>query len=76
MLAYGRSRWAVCKKPNISFNPSQSLVQAILIMGGEWMGRVRNSLDELEESMNAVEIKEDDLNAVREEEKRHKVNSI
>ena len=40
------------------------------------MGRVRNSLDELEESMNAVEIQEDDLKALREEEKRHKVNRI
>ena len=59
-----------------SLNSSQSLVQAILIMGGEWMGRVRSSLDELEESMNAVEIQEDDLNALREEEKRHKVNRI
>ena len=58
------------------FDPSQSLVQAILIMGGEWMGRVSNSLDELEESMNAVEIQKDDLNALREEEKRHKVNRI
>ena len=51
-------------------------MQAILIMGGEWMRRVSSSLDELEESMNAVEIKEDDLNALREEEKRHKVNRI
>ena len=51
-------------------------MQAILIMGGEWMRRVRNSLDELEESMNAVEIQEDDLNSLREEEKRHKVNRI
>ena len=76
MLAYGRRGWAVSKNPNVSFNLSQSLVQAILIMGGEWMGRVRNSLDELEESMNAVEIQEDNLNALREEEKRHKVNRI
>ena len=60
----------------LSLNSSQSLAQAILIMGGEWMGRVRSSLDELEESMNAVEIQEDDLNALREEERRHKVNRI
>jgi len=48
------------------------LVQAILIMGGQWMGRVNNSLDELEESMKSIEIPEDDLKALREVEQRHK----
>ena len=50
-------------------------MQAILIMGSQWMGRVNNSLDELEDSMKSVEIKEDNLKALREEEQRHKVKN-
>ena len=42
-------------------------------MGGQWMGRVNNSLDELEDSMKSVEIEEYNLQALREEEQRHKV---
>lgn len=51
-------------------------MQAILIMGGQWMGRVNNSLDELEESMKSIEIPEDDLKALREVEQRHKVITL
>lgn len=39
------------------------------------MGRVNHSLDELEESMKATEIQEDDLDALREKEKRHQVKT-
>ncbi|KAJ7378472.1 hypothetical protein OS493_023007 [Desmophyllum pertusum] len=48
------------------------LVQAILIMGGQWMGRVNNNLDELEEDINSIEFQEDDMKALREEEQKHK----
>lgn len=48
------------------------LVQAILIMGGEWMGSVNYRLSELEDSMKSNEISEDDLRALRDEEQRHK----
>ena len=51
------------------------MVQAILIMGGQWMGRVNHSLDELEEIMKGTEIQEDDLDALREVEKRHQVKN-
>lgn len=50
-----------------------SLVQAILIMGGQWMGRVNNNLDELEDDINSLEIPADDMKALREEEIKHKV---
>ncbi|XP_074626301.1 uncharacterized protein LOC141884418 [Acropora palmata] len=47
------------------------LVQAILIMGEEWMGRVNDSLDDLEKEIQSIEIPEGDLEALREEESRH-----
>lgn len=55
------------------FVATLSLVQAILIMGGQWMGRVNNNLDELEDDINALQFPEDDMKALREEEKKHKV---
>ena len=55
---------------------SLSLVQAILIMGEEWMGRVNDSLDDLEKEIQSIEIPEGDLEALREEESRHSVNPI
>ena len=58
---------------NGNFSFVDRLVQAILIMGGEWMAKVNNRLSELEESMKSKEIPEDDLEALREEEQRHKV---
>ena len=53
-----------------SFN---SLVQAILIMGGQWMGRVNENLDDLEEDIKSLEIKEDDMESLRDSEQKHKV---
>ena len=37
------------------------------------MGRVNNNLDELEDDINALQFPEDDMKALREEEKKHKV---
>ena len=51
-------------------------MEAILIMGTEWMGRVNDSLDDLEKEMKSSEIPEGDLESLREEEKRHSVNTI
>ncbi len=48
-------------------------MQAILIMGGQWMGRVNNNLDDLEDDINSLKIPEDDMKALREEEIKHKV---
>lgn len=48
------------------------LVQAILIMGGQWMGRVNNSLDELEDDIKSLKIPADDMKELREEQKKHK----
>ncbi|KAL9969714.1 hypothetical protein ACROYT_G021966 [Oculina patagonica] len=50
----------------------ERLVQAILIMGGQWMGRVNNNLDDLEDDINSLKIPEDDMKALREEEIKHK----
>ncbi|XP_068754810.1 putative leucine-rich repeat-containing protein DDB_G0290503 [Montipora capricornis] len=47
------------------------LVQAILIMGTEWMDRVNNSLDELEKDMESNEIPEGDLEKLRGVKQRH-----
>ena len=42
-------------------------------MGGQWMGRVNNNLDELEDDIKSLEIPPDDMKALREEEQKHKV---
>lgn len=49
-------------------------MQAILIMGGQWMGRVNNSLDELEDDIKSLKIPADDMKGLREEQQKHKVN--
>jgi len=49
-------------------------VQAILIMGGQWMGRVNNNLDDLEDDIKSLKIPADDMKALREEQQKHKVN--
>lgn len=48
------------------------LVQAILIMGGEWMGRVNENLDDLEEDIKSIEIKDDDWKSLGDSEQKHK----
>lgn len=48
------------------------LVQAILIMGGQWMGRVNENLDDLEEDINSIDIKDGDWQSLRNSEQKHK----
>ena len=60
--------------PHTIFIVANSLVQAILIMGGQWMGRVNNSLDDLEDEIKSLTIPADDMKALREEQQKHKVN--
>lgn len=38
------------------------------------MGRVNNSLDDLEDDIKSLEIPADDMKALREEQQKHKVN--
>lgn len=49
------------------------MVQAILIMGGEWMGRVNENLDDLEEDIKSIEIKDGDWQSLGDSEQKHKV---
>lgn len=60
--------------PHIIFVASNSLVQAILIMGGQWMMKVNNGLDDLEGDIKSLKIPADDMKALREEQEKHKVN--
>lgn len=48
------------------------LVQAILIMGGQWMMKVNNGLDDLEGDIKSLKISADDMKALREEQEKHK----
>lgn len=48
------------------------LVQAILIMGGQWMMKVNNDLDDLEGDIKSLKIPADDMKALREEQEKHK----
>lgn len=48
------------------------LVQAILIMGGQWMGRVNENLDDLEEDIKSIDIKDGDWESLRNSEQKHK----
>jgi len=61
------------ESPHTIFIVANSLVQAILIMGGQWMGRVNNNLDDLEDDIKSLKIPADDMNALREEQQKHKV---
>lgn len=65
-----RCNWS----PHIIFVASNSLVQAILIMGGQWMMKVNNGLDDLEGDIKSLKISADDMKALREEQEKHKVN--
>ena len=65
-----RCNWS----PHIIFVASNSLVQAILIMGGQWMMKVNNGLDDLEGDIKSLKIPADDMKALREEQEKHKVN--